>query len=52
MAISMVTAPLALVLYGAGLEYKLPFMVPIFGLSLRKILPITIDEMRMLMVSQ
>ncbi|CZR64498.1 related to MFS transporter [Phialocephala subalpina] len=34
MAISMIAAPVALILYGAGLEYKLPFMVPIFGLSL------------------
>lgn len=34
MVISMITAPLALILYGVGLEYKLPFMVPIFGLSL------------------
>ena len=33
-AISVITAPLALILYGAGLQYKLPFMVPIAGLGL------------------
>jgi hypothetical protein len=33
-AISVITAPLGLVLYGAGLQYELPFMVPIVGLSL------------------
>ncbi|KUJ06858.1 MFS general substrate transporter [Mollisia scopiformis] len=34
MAISMVTAPVALILYGAGLQFKLPFMVPIIGIGL------------------
>jgi hypothetical protein len=33
-AISIITAPLGLILYGAGLQYKLPFMVPIVGLGL------------------
>jgi hypothetical protein len=33
-AISVITAPLGLVLYGAGLQYKLHFMVPIVGLGL------------------
>ncbi len=32
-AISVITAPLGLVLYGAGLQYKL-HMVPIVGLGL------------------
>jgi hypothetical protein len=33
-AISVITAPLGLVLYGAGLQYKFHFMVPIVGLGL------------------
>jgi hypothetical protein len=33
-AISVITAPLGLILYGAGLQYKLNFMVPIIGLGL------------------
>ncbi|KAF4629520.1 hypothetical protein G7Y89_g8627 [Cudoniella acicularis] len=33
-AISVVTAPLSLVLYGVGIQYKLSPAVPIFGLSL------------------
>ncbi|KAE9368440.1 MFS general substrate transporter, partial [Stipitochalara longipes BDJ] len=33
-AISIITAPLGLILYGAGLQYKLHFMVPIIGLGL------------------
>ncbi|KAH8787398.1 MFS transporter [Hyaloscypha sp. PMI_1271] len=33
-AISVITAPLGLILYGTGLQYKLHFMVPIIGLGL------------------
>ena len=32
--ISVITAPLGLILYGVGLQNKLHFMVPIFGLGL------------------
>jgi hypothetical protein len=35
-AISLITAPLGLLLYGAGLQYKMSFMVPVVGLSLCK----------------
>jgi hypothetical protein len=37
MVISMITAPAGLILYGAGLQYKLPFMVPIMGIGLCKL---------------
>ncbi|KAG9230816.1 MFS transporter [Amylocarpus encephaloides] len=32
--ISVLTAPLSLILYGVGLQYKMHFMVPVLGLSL------------------
>lgn len=35
-AISVVTAPLSLILYGVGIQNKMHFMVPVLGLSLRK----------------
>ncbi|KAK0119511.1 hypothetical protein ONS95_010955 [Cadophora gregata] len=34
MAISIITAPLGLVLYGVGLEHKMHFMVPVTGIGL------------------
>ncbi|KAG4433733.1 hypothetical protein IFR05_010785 [Cadophora sp. M221] len=34
MAISIITAPLSLILYGVGLENKMHYMVPITGISL------------------
>lgn len=36
MAISIITAPLGLILYGVGLQNKMHFMVPITGIGLRE----------------
>lgn len=35
MCISLITAPLGLVLYGVGVQNKMSFMVPVLGLGLR-----------------
>lgn len=34
--ISLITSPLALILFGVGVQYQLPWIVPTLGLGLRK----------------
>lgn len=37
-AVSLITTPLALILYGVGIQYKLHWICPTIGLGLRKLL--------------